>query len=110
MELLVLITKDILVVLDLFDLGLGGLISAVWRWMINFRLSMSFHTSRVVTRPEFSDGSNASPLRVLLRDAESGSVGIRGWKSSTEKLALLSWVVVGGASGPPRVGPPSVRR
>jgi hypothetical protein len=28
---------------------------------------MSFHTSLVVTRPEFSDGVQASPLRVRFR-------------------------------------------
>jgi hypothetical protein len=65
---------------------------------------MSFYTSRVVTRPEFSAGANVSPLLVLLRDSGSGSSGTRGWKSSTEKLALLSWLFVGGVSGGPTGG------
>jgi hypothetical protein len=82
--------------------------SAVWLWMINFRLSMSFHTSLVVIRPVLSDGVKASPLRVPLHDSGYGSLGARGWKSSTEKLRLLSWVFVGGGSGPPAGG--SVRR
>jgi hypothetical protein len=65
---------------------------------------MSFHTSLVVIRPVLSDGAKASPLRVLLRDSGYGSLGTRGWKSSSEKLRLLSWVFVGGGSGPPAGG------
>ncbi|CAG8205819.1 unnamed protein product [Penicillium salamii] len=78
--------------------------SAVWWWMINFRLSMSFHTSLVVTRPVLSTGVKAQSLRVLLRDSGSGSIGTRGWKSSTEMLVGFSPVSVGGGSGPPVCG------
>ncbi|CAG7957069.1 unnamed protein product [Penicillium nalgiovense] len=71
---------------------------------MSFRVPMSFHTSLVVTRPEFSDGTNASPLRVRLRLSvgDSGDPMLTlGWKSSTEKLVGVSWVFVGGGSGPP---------
>lgn len=52
-----------------------------------------------VTRPVSSEGVNASPLRVPLIGM-TGMVPIaRGWKFSTEKLVVNSWVFVGGGSG-----------
>lgn len=83
----------------LLDLGLGGFDECSLVVNNKFKLSMSFHTFLVVMRPVISAGLKAYPLRVLLRDSGSGSTGTRVWKSSTEKLAMLSWVFVGGWQG-----------
>jgi hypothetical protein len=65
---------------------------------------MSFYTSLVVIQPLLSNAMKVSLLCVLLRDPGSGSNGIWGWKSSTKKLVLLSWVFVGWGLGPPAGG------
>ena len=71
---------------------------------MSFSVSMSFHTSLVVTRPVPSEGVKASPLRVRLFGM-TGMVPVTlGWKSSTEKLVVDSWVFVGGGSGAPAGG------
>lgn len=61
-ELLILLLEYVLVVLDFLKLALGGFHGLVANAI--FRVPMSFHTCLVVTRPEFSDGVKASPLRV----------------------------------------------
>ena len=65
---------------------------------------MSFHTSLVVTRPVPSEGVKASPLRVRLFGMRGMVPVTLGWKSSTEKLVVDSWVFVGGGSGAPAGG------
>lgn len=78
--------------------------SVVWWWMMSFSMLMSFHTSLVVTWLVPSEGVKASPLCVHLLGIR-GMVGVTlGWNSSTEKLVVVPWVLVGGGSGAPAGG------
>lgn len=58
----------------------------------------------MVTRPVLSEGVKASPLRVRLFGIRDLVAVTLGWKSSTEKLVVVSWVLVGGGSGAPAGG------
>ena len=65
-------------------------------------MSISFHTSLVVTRPVLSEGVKASPLRVRL-------FGIRGLVAVTLGWSSFLGCLWDETREPPQVGPPSVR-
>ena len=66
---------------------------------MSFSASMSSHTS-----PVPSEGLKASPLRVHLFGIRGIVAVTLGWNSSTEKLVVVSLVLVGGGSGAPAGG------